>query len=552
MSAAIIVTALDGSGRALPSAAGLAAYAAAEQPEQPAVLVDLESGRRHRAGMICTPLASTTEKLYADTCSQLGFAARGGVCFASPQGSTPAAETVDEVLSEADCGYPVIAVPDHRFRTVLERAARIDALAACVVCADRSVPGPLLGLLGTELAGRGVPLAVWRRGPGLIGTRRALAGLRPGGVFEERAARVLARARRTGAGAPGARVGTGQSGQALPALLGIAALAVLLTLALAALGGAVTAKGRAQRAVDLAALSAARSMRDDFSRLFVPARTPAGELDPRHLDREEYLERARSAARQAIEENGLGGATLTVRFQRPESFAPTGVEVLARAEGAAGTQPGVPRGAPERHTEVSVRVAATAELSPSGDQLGSAPESASGGGYSGPLSYRQGEGMRPDVASAFDRLSRAAAGSGVLTGDQLGVPFRRRAGEAVCRQPRPALGRSTGPFAASLRDRARPRSRRRLWLARRQCPEIRLRAAVLVGGLALREAIARYWFSHLLRCSRAGDGTARLPDTAATGHRGELDLGPAGVGLCNHRSLPRAGLQAVMGYFEDF
>ena len=38
---------------------------------------------------------------------------------------------------------------------------------------------------------------------------------------------------------------------------------------------------------------------------------------------------------------------------------------------------------------------------------------ASGGGYSGPLVYRQGHGMRPDVAAAFDRMSAAAAGAGL-------------------------------------------------------------------------------------------------------------------------------------------
>ena len=38
---------------------------------------------------------------------------------------------------------------------------------------------------------------------------------------------------------------------------------------------------------------------------------------------------------------------------------------------------------------------------------------ASGGGYSGPLVYRDGEGMRPDVAAAFDRMAAAARGDGV-------------------------------------------------------------------------------------------------------------------------------------------
>jgi hypothetical protein len=38
---------------------------------------------------------------------------------------------------------------------------------------------------------------------------------------------------------------------------------------------------------------------------------------------------------------------------------------------------------------------------------------ASGGGYGGPLVYRDGEGMRPDVAAAFDRMAAAASADGV-------------------------------------------------------------------------------------------------------------------------------------------
>ena len=38
---------------------------------------------------------------------------------------------------------------------------------------------------------------------------------------------------------------------------------------------------------------------------------------------------------------------------------------------------------------------------------------ASGGGYGGPLVYRDGEGMRPDVAAAFDRMAAAAGGDGI-------------------------------------------------------------------------------------------------------------------------------------------
>jgi hypothetical protein len=41
------------------------------------------------------------------------------------------------------------------------------------------------------------------------------------------------------------------------------------------------------------------------------------------------------------------------------------------------------------------------------------PALASGGGYDGPLVYRNGEGMRPDVGAAFDRMAAAAARAGL-------------------------------------------------------------------------------------------------------------------------------------------
>ena len=61
-------------------------------------------------------------------------------------------------------------------------------------------------------------------------------------------------------------------------------------------------------------------------------------------------------------------------------------------------------------TEASAVAEAGAPSSPSG---GSAAAMASGGGYSGPLVYRQGDGMRPDVAAAFDRMAAAAGRAGL-------------------------------------------------------------------------------------------------------------------------------------------
>ena len=59
---------------------------------------------------------------------------------------------------------------------------------------------------------------------------------------------------------------------------------------------------------------------------------------------------------------------------------------------------------------VPARATAEAELGGSGGEL---PLGADGGGYTGPLAYRQGKPMRPDVAAAFDRMSAFARADGV-------------------------------------------------------------------------------------------------------------------------------------------
>src|SRR6185503_20127795 len=104
-----------------------------------------------------------------------------------------------------------------------------------------------------------------------------------------------------------------QRGQAL--ILALAAVFVVILGAgvLAALGGALAQKGRLQRATDLAALSAARSMRDDFERLFEPPLVD-GSPNPRHLTRVAYLSRARFAALEAGRHNGLRIGALDVSF----------------------------------------------------------------------------------------------------------------------------------------------------------------------------------------------------------------------------------------------
>ena len=60
-----------------------------------------------------------------------------------------------------------------------------------------------------------------------------------------------------------------------------------------------------------------------------------------------------------------------------------------------------------------VEASAVAEAAAPPSSLGGMPAMASGGGYSGPLVYRDGEGMRPDVGAAFDRMAAAASQAGL-------------------------------------------------------------------------------------------------------------------------------------------
>jgi hypothetical protein len=195
-----------------------------------------------------------------------------------------------------------------------------------------------------------------------------------------------------------------EEGQAL--LLALGGVFVLLAgaLALVAIAGAVTGKGRVQRAADLAAISAARSMRDDLPRLLAPPVLANGLPNPRHLSKALYLGRARGAAREAAGANGVALARLRISFPDRASFAPVRVRAEVFAELAVG----------EGRTEVEASAVAEAAAPATATGSAARPPVASGGGYSGPLVYRSGEGMRPDVGAAFDRMASTAAADGVV------------------------------------------------------------------------------------------------------------------------------------------
>ncbi len=190
-----------------------------------------------------------------------------------------------------------------------------------------------------------------------------------------------------------------ERGQALLLLVAAMCAALVAALVLGGIARGLGAKGRDQQAADLAALGGARAMRASYDRLFAPAfvgRRP----NPAHLERGAYLAAARARALATARLNGA--ERVEVAFPDGATFAPTRIRVTVR-------DPAVVEIGGRRRS-AAVEAVAEAQLSP-----GAVTDfvAAGAGEYRGPLSYRQGKPMRPDVALAFDRLAAAAARDGV-------------------------------------------------------------------------------------------------------------------------------------------
>ncbi|HTE60095.1 MAG TPA: transglycosylase SLT domain-containing protein [Solirubrobacteraceae bacterium] len=191
-------------------------------------------------------------------------------------------------------------------------------------------------------------------------------------------------------------------------------------LVLGAVASALGTRDAAQRAADLGALAGARAMRESYERLFEPARI-RGRRNLRHLEKEAYVEIGRVAAQRVAAANGAPRAA--VSFPDGATFAPVRIGVA------------VERGVRIAGRRVRMRADAEAELAP---PAGIGPAAfGSGGGYDGPLAYRQDKPMRPDVAQAFDRMSAAARRDGVDL--VISSAFRSDAEQAVlfARHPDP-------------------------------------------------------------------------------------------------------------------
>jgi hypothetical protein len=175
------------------------------------------------------------------------------------------------------------------------------------------------------------------------------------------------------------------AGQALPLALGLGALVLLAAVAGFALARAQLSVARAQTAADLAALSAARELWAGLGAL-------AGD-DPAAAER--WRARLADVAGQAAA--GSGGRLESLALG-DGAWPPTDVRVTVSVPGPHGTRA-------RAVARAGLAVAAAGPAGPRGW--------ASGGGYAGPLVYRDGKPTCPAVAAAFDLMDAAAGAAGV-------------------------------------------------------------------------------------------------------------------------------------------
>lgn len=409
--AVVIATSVGGAGGGAALAAAVGVAAAGGSPERrPAavLLVDLDRSPRTRGP---TMLASAPARELEDVVRALGApftaaAARGHLCQLALDGEDGLDRVAELLAARLPASLVVVHVPESLWSEAIADG-RFGARAG-LLQADLPADRALVALAVRELHERGLRAKVAGRALGRVAARRALAGIEPGGAISRRAARFAASFLSLSVERGG------QRGQALIAVLGAVAALIFAALVLTAIGGAVTGKARVQRAADLAALSGARAMRDDFERLFAPVRLASGAPNPAHLTKVEYLGRAERAAIDAARKNGVTAARVSIRFPDAESFSPLRVRARIEAEVDSQELPGDPTAGGEDQ-RIQVAAHAVAEASPpaaTSAASGGMATQATGGGYSGVLVYRQGKPMRPDVAAAFDRMAAAARGAG--------------------------------------------------------------------------------------------------------------------------------------------
>jgi hypothetical protein len=233
----ILTTAIGGSGGGTSLGAAVAVAAGGGTGRASALLVDLEPGNRTRGA---TVLASESARELEDRLGALGgpfeaAAARGHLCYLPLPGvEDPLANVAELVAHELPAAAVIVHLPQELWPRAI-RDARLRARSG-LLRAELPTDRALAALAVRELHERGLRAKVVSDPLGRVASRRALAGVEPGGAASRRAAR-LARA-----------LVSSQSGQGLPLVLGAAAALIFTALVLTAIGGAITGKARAQRA----------------------------------------------------------------------------------------------------------------------------------------------------------------------------------------------------------------------------------------------------------------------------------------------------------------
>ena len=369
----ILVTTIGGA-KGADAAAAMAASRAIERRGGPAVLIDVTTEKARPATLVSPRDTKAIETTLKAVDREVRVKARGRICIAAVSDDEDTIERMGALVETIPDDVPcVILAPPARYREILDNA--LVGISEVLFRADPSEDEgerALLDLACAEAEAVVSSVRVIEDRPGWRLARRALAG---------------------------ARI-TGESGQATPLVLGAIFVLVLGTIALVAIAGAITGKARAQTTADLSALSAVRSMKTDLPRLLAPPTLPNGLPNPAHMSKFQYLARARLAAVTVAVENGASPLRVSIRFPDAASFAPVRARVSVRSKvngaGAGKTT--------NDWAEARVGVPVS---------MGTVPSMASGGGYSGPLAERQGQGMRPDVAEAFDQMAAAASAAGV-------------------------------------------------------------------------------------------------------------------------------------------
>ncbi|MGB0120974.1 MAG: transglycosylase SLT domain-containing protein [Solirubrobacterales bacterium] len=380
-----LVTALAGAdGTAATAALALRAQGGVDGP---GLLIEVTGQRPRPATLFASAGAKQLQESIAGGDTEIELRSRGDICVATVPDGPSAIGLVHELIDglEGPVRCAVSLRPD-RYRELIDSPGfRADRVLFRVDQSERNGDRALVKLALREAGGVTDSAEIVPEGPGRLVSRRLLAGRRRAGAGPGR--RALA-------------VAANEQGQATPLVLGAVFVLVLGTVALVAIAGAITGKARAQSVADLSALSSARSMKQDLPRLLAPPTLPNGAPNPAHMSKVEYLLRARLTATRIAVQNGASPLRVSVRFPDSMSYAPvrTRVTINSRVEG----------GGPGKTTSDWAEARVGAPVS-----MGSVPSMASGGGYSGPLAERQGKGMRPDVAAAFDRMSEAAAAAGI-------------------------------------------------------------------------------------------------------------------------------------------